>query len=139
MESLTERIAAEKIKNFWIIDDDRIFGLISKRVIEISGIAESIKHITNAESAIQKIEQLAYSGKKLPEVIFLDINMPTMSGFDFLTRLEKIPQAYQTNVFIFSASITDEDREQTSNFSLVQGLVTKPLTIEKLDLIRSQL
>ena len=134
-----EDIVAKRVKNFWIIDDDRIFGLLSKRVIEISEIAENVKLITNAESALQEIQDLANNDENLPEVIFLDINMPSMSGFDFLTRLEKIPQSIQIKVYIFSAAITSEDRKKTLAFKLVKNIIEKPLTTEKLKVIVSQL
>lgn len=134
-----EDIIAQKIKNFWIIDDDRIFSLLSRRVIEISGITENIQLIPNAESALQEIHALVSSGKQLPEVIFLDINMPEMSGFEFLSRLEEIPQSVHTNVYVFSAIITQEDRKKTFGYKLVKNIIEKPLTIEKLKLIVSQL
>lgn len=135
---MEDRIA-QKIKNFWIIDDDRIFSLLSKRVIEISGITENIQLISDAESALQEIHALVSSGIRLPEVIFLDINMPGMSGFEFLSHLEEMPQSIYTSVYVFSAIITPEDRKKTLGYKLVKNIIEKPLTIEKLKLIVSQL
>ena len=58
-----EEIVEQKVKNFWIIDDDRIFGLLSKRVIEISGIAENIHILSDGSSALDEIQLLlAQSG-----------------------------------------------------------------------------
>lgn len=134
-----EEIVEQKIRNFWIIDDDRIFGLLSKRVIEISGIAENIQLMSDGRSALDEIRLRLINDENLPEVMFLDINLPDMSGFEFLSQLEKIPGSRRIKVYIFSASITPEDRKIALDYKQVLQIVEKPLTSEKLKVIASQL
>jgi len=134
-----EEIVEQKVKNFWIIDDDRIFGLLSKRVIEISGIAENIHILSDGSSALDEIQLLLAQSERVPEVIFLDINLPDMSGFEFLAQLEKLPGSERIKVYIFSASITPKDRKEALHYRQVLSIVEKPLTTEKLKVIASQL
>src|SRR5690625_2581339 len=121
------------------MNNNRIFGLLSKRVIEISGIAENIHILSDGSSALDEIQLLLAQSERVPEVIFLDINLPDMSGFEFLAQLEKLPGSERINVYIFSASITPKERKEALHYRQVLSIVESPLTTEKLKVIASQL
>ena len=76
-----------------LIDDNEIDNLINQKMIEASGISEHIYTHTGARSAIEflkNMEKLRDTGKNvLPEMIFLDIDMPKKNGFDLVRELRE--------------------------------------------------
>src|SRR5690625_7224495 len=122
-----------------MLDDARIFGMLSKRVIEISGIAENIHILSDGSSALDENQLLLAQSERVPEVIFLDINLPDMSGFEFLAQLEKLPGSERIKVYIFAASITPTEQKEALHHRQRLSIVEKPLTTDKLKVITSQL
>lgn len=102
-------------------------------------MAEHVEIIKHAESTLFKFHSLLADEDNLPEIIFLDIHMPGMNGFEFLSHLEKLPHSIPAKVFIFSAAITPEDRKKTLSFNRVHSIIEKPLTTDKLKKIASVL
>src|SRR5688500_19901970 len=86
-------MAAKKYHTVMLIDDNEIDNLINQKMIEAASIAENIYTHTGAKSAIEflrNMEKLEVADKVLPDVIFLDIDMPLMDGFQFLDEFEKL-------------------------------------------------
>ncbi|MDX1627458.1 MAG: response regulator [Fulvivirga sp.] len=113
-----------------VIDDNDIDLFINKRVIEFSKFGENILTMQSAKDALQYLN----SGKELPEVIFLDLNMPIMDGYGFLYEFEKFPEEIKTqiSIFVLTSSDNDRDREKTAANPRVSKFVSKPLDDEKL-------
>ena len=87
---------AEKKRYFavMLIDDNEIDNLINQKMIESSGITKHIYIHTGARSALEFLKNIQeideFASKILPDVIFLDIDMPLMDGFQFLDEFEKL-------------------------------------------------
>ncbi len=88
----------------------------------------------NGKEAINHIEDHANNGAMLPDVIFLDLNMPIMDGWQFLDRYESIlPKlAKRIDVYVLSSSIFPEDVDRAKSFNSVIEYLIKPIANEKL-------
>ncbi len=112
-----------------LVDDDPINNLINKRLITKLEISPVVEEFLEAEQALQRIACLDNDEKIL---IFLDINMPVMNGWDFLSfYLEKF-QNRSDKIIMLSSSIDFQDRQKAKLFSCVEGFIEKPLTPEKI-------
>ncbi len=118
-----------------IIDDDQIYQLVMRRTIEQSGAIESILQFYDGEEAINYFKQMHNSPEGLPELIFLDINMPFMDGWQFLDEFIKIPfhSDYKKTIFIISSSSTTEDLNKAKKYNVVAGYHVKPITKDKFE------
>ena len=126
----------EKLANILVIDDDDISNFIYTRVISASGIVENIKSCMSGQEALDYLEEVSKSDPdQFPAMIFLDINMPVMNGWDFLDEYNKIvPQNLQANsiLCILSSSVYKDDIDKASSYTQVKEYVPKPLTTESL-------
>ena len=120
-----------------IIDDDEFFAFNAKRLIKDSGFSENVLCYTNGQQAIDGIIGLLIENVPLPEVMFLDLNMPKKDGWDFLEELERIPlqQRIDTSVYITSSFVSPENMKKAEAFKIVKKYLVKPLTSKMLDSI----
>ena len=120
-------------KKICIIDDDPIYQLVTKKIIEKSGYFPVVNSFTSGLEAIAYFKNAAL----LPEVILLDIEMPIMDGWDFLSEITIIRQQYnaRTNIYIVSSSIAKEDKEKALTYDVIKGFISKPVTISKIEKI----
>lgn len=117
-----------------IIDDNKFDRLISKKIIEMSGLEfEVVEFVTGKEA----FEHLAQYGKGLGRtVILLDLNMPEMSGYEFLEKLQAtFPEKIlaEWSVVIITSSTRQEDLDRCFAFPYVFDYVQKPFSQEKMD------
>ncbi|SKB77710.1 response regulator [Dyadobacter psychrophilus] len=127
--------------NFIVVDDDPINNIVCKYVIANFAPLSGIQLFTNAEHALEWFRNEFSSVANDKEcVLFLDINMPLMSGWEFLDEFVMLPDTLKAkvNIFILSSSIDPEDRDQAENHPLVHGYYSKPLSKETLNLIYQQ-
>ena len=114
-----------------VIDDDQIYQLIIKKVVEHTGDFDSICFYNDGIEAFEDFKSLE---KSLPEIILLDINMPKMDGWQFLDNLKVYrPNFHQkTIIYIVTSSIAHSDRDKAKSYEEVSGFLSKPLSVEKL-------
>ncbi|WP_194974524.1 response regulator [Aquiflexum lacus] len=112
-----------------LVDDDPINNLINKRLVSKLGIAPKIEEYLEAERAIEKIRTLSSDQNIL---IFLDINMPVMNGWDFLNQYLIEFKDRKDKIVVLSSSIDFQDRQKAKEFGCVEGFIEKPLTPEKI-------
>lgn len=122
----------KKINTICIIDDDSIFTLVAKKIIELVDASENVQLFKNGKEALIAFKQFIEEKKPLPDLIFLDVNMPLMGGFEFLNELEKIAASYELGVYIFTSSIDPQDQKRAQQYSVVKKFVEKPLTVDKM-------
>jgi CheY-like chemotaxis protein len=111
---------------------------VTKLLLKDVGVGKQTLTANNGLEALRKLQTLAANGEKLPELIFLDIKMPVMDGFEFLESLKKSPSLdlSQTKIFITTSSFLSKDKERAQLYPIA-GFVTKPLTEEILQTILS--
>ncbi|MCC8409295.1 response regulator [Mucilaginibacter sp. UR6-1] len=111
-----------------MIDDNPIEHLIMQKMFDKYEVFEDTAHTLDAASIINFLEENHCDLSLLPDVIFLDLNMP-YSGWQFLTDLESLMPALhkQPDVFIVSSSIDCRDKLRATEFASVKGFISKPL------------
>jgi CheY-like chemotaxis protein len=115
-----------------IIDDDPIYIFGTRRIMEIAGYGGRFLVFENGKKAIDGLAAIISSQSKLPEVIFLDLNMPVMDGWDFLDEFRKLPAPVQVDIYILSSSIDPADTTRAKQYAEVRDFLVKPLTSGKL-------
>jgi CheY-like chemotaxis protein len=127
-----------KLNCILLVDDDEPTNFLNKMVLENVDCAETIKVADSGQDALSYLEQTAPNGNpSSPDLIFLDINMPAMNGWEFLERYSSLERKHKANVVIvmLTTSLNPDDRAKASNIPDVSGFETKPLTPEKLQAI----
>ena len=118
-----------------LVDDNDTDNFISRRIIEITKFADEVVIKNSGKSALEYLENYKSNQEKLPDLIFLDINMPIVDGFVFLYEFEKFDYAIKDKckVIILSSSDNKRDIDKIVNNDHVIKFITKPLTEIALD------
>lgn len=113
-----------------IVDDDELALQLYELLLEDQ---PAIK-LTVASSGTEALEKMEATDRtQWPEYIMVDLNMPDMSGFELVAELqgkygiEKLPP-----IFILSNSVSSHDKDKAASFPSVQGFLSKPLSLERL-------
>ncbi len=118
----------------FIIDDDKIYRYATERYIQILNLANDVRAYSDGQEALNYIKQNSKNVDLLPDVIFLDINMPLMDGWDFVDEYLKIQSEMPKDIklYMVSSSIDERDRVKALNINEVADYVVKPISEEKL-------
>ena len=113
-----------------LVDDNDTDNFISRRIIEITKFAGDVVIKNSGKSALEYLEDHKTNNEKLPDLIFLDINMPIVDGFVFLYEFEKFDYSIKDKckVIILSSSDNKRDIDKIVNNDHVIKFITKPLT-----------
>jgi len=119
-----------KYKSVLLVDDSYIDNLINRKILDNSDFAESIIVIESPKEAYNYIKDLYLEGKELPQVIFLDLRMPVMNGFEFLKALMDLPDLGpdKIKIYVLTSSLDPKDIKRVKENHLVSRFIGKPLT-----------
>ncbi len=126
-----------KLNTVLVIDDDEPTNFLNQMIIEESGCAENIKAVQSGQEALDYLTREKDNWSKGPDLIFLDINMPAMNGWEFLEQYKQLDKERQARVMVvmLTTSLFPEDEVRAREIPEVSGFENKPLTPEKLDRI----
>ncbi|WP_277485758.1 response regulator [Catalinimonas alkaloidigena] len=121
-----------------LIDDNETDNFISKRIIELTQFARNVVAKSSGQSALEYLHQHQDQPESLPNLIFLDINMPIVDGFMFLYEFENFSATVRDKckVVILSSSDNQRDINRLINNNHVVKYITKPLTQNALEEIK---
>lgn len=130
-----------KVSSSCIIDDDPIFIFGTKKVMKEVNFCDHVIVYHNGEEAIHGLKSMVKKGEELPGLIFLDLNMPIMDGWDFLEDFIAIPNKNRENVivYIISSSIDANDFIRARSYKAVNNYILKPITPEDLIFVLNML
>tara|TARA_R110000764_G_scaffold33003_1_gene74127 strand:- start:417 stop:815 length:399 start_codon:yes stop_codon:yes gene_type:complete len=109
-----------------LIEDDPIFTFLLKKGIEAAALEGDIHNFSNGLTALEFLTK-EYS-KEVNYIIFLDLNMPVMNGWQFMEKFEKIASTENCMVFVLTSSANQQDIDKLKEKPLVEEFVTKPIT-----------
>lgn len=128
------------------VDDDPITLMLCKKVICKTTFSNEIVTAQNGEEALQYFDAIKLKGtdsnlKKQPQLIFLDLNMPVMGGWEFLDCFSGADYSNfntSTKVVILSSTIDPEDLEKAKTYPMVIDFLAKPITLSMLDYLSNK-
>jgi CheY-like chemotaxis protein len=121
------------MKKILLVDDDAICNFLSMKTMERLGFHNEIQTALNGKQALDVLKDDYNIDHALPDVIFLDLNMPIMGGFAFLEALQKanLPGKEKMQIIIVSSSEDPEDIRRSKEFG-ISTYLAKPLRDESL-------
>lgn len=124
----------QKLNTILLIDDDKAVNFIHRHIINKAAIANTIVTMLNGQTALNYLTTKQDGKYPQPELIFLDINMPVMDGWEFLKEFKKINYSKKSKIIIMlTTSINPAERERATNTALISDFKHKPLTVEMLE------
>jgi CheY-like chemotaxis protein len=135
-----------KLNCVLLVDDDESTNFINKMVIEKAGITNNIETALNGKEAINfltnngKYEKGSECPFPQPMLILLDINMPIMDGWEFLTAYHNLHPSQKCKVIIvmLTTSLNPDDKIRAAHISEISGFKNKPLTLELVENIMTE-
>ena len=122
------------VKKVALVDDDEIFVYLTSKTIENTHLVDIIKVFGNGLDAINFLKQNLDNPDFLPEIIFLDLSMPIMDGWQFLEEFVKMNPKIGRKIVIYicTSSISPDDIKKGRAISAVSDYIVKPIPKEKL-------
>lgn len=124
----------EKLLVICIVDDDDIYKFTLNKTIESQNFANKIMMFSDGEEAIDFLSDNLNDSNNLPDVIFLDINMPIMDGFEFMEEYIKIKPYVGKKIIIYmvTSSIDPVDIKRSKAISEISDYIVKPIDAKQL-------
>jgi CheY-like chemotaxis protein len=121
----------KKLNCILFIDDDEPTNFLNKITTEQSGYTERVEIVQSGQEALDYLSGPSPS----PDLIFLDINMPCMDGWEFLDRYKELPRADKDDIVLvmLTTSLNPDDEIKTRNMDEVDGFENKPLLEDHLE------
>ncbi|MGO4820718.1 MULTISPECIES: response regulator [unclassified Flavobacterium] len=123
----------KKIETIAVIDDDDIYQFTAQRTFKTIDTVKNVYIFSDGKEAIDYFSANINNQEKLPDVIFLDLNMPIMDGWQFLREYILLKPSIGKNIIIYivSSSMNPDDLLKAKTISEVHDYIVKPITVDK--------
>ncbi|MFM9824542.1 response regulator [Flavobacterium sp.] len=128
------------------IDDDAITLMLCKMIIVKNSFSKEIATASNGEDALNYFKALQKNRIEaqstiLPQLIFLDLNMPIMGGWEFINvfSTDEFSEFHSIKIIILSSTIDPSDLEKSKKYPMVLDFLSKPISKEMLGYIKSKI
>jgi len=127
--------------NICVVDDDDIYQFTIVKILKSIDLDKKISLFSDGEEALEFLIDNLYNNEELPDIIFLDINMPIMDGFQFMEEYVKIKPKLNKKIIIYmvSSSVDPVDIERAKNISDISDYIIKPIKAGQLREIMANL
>lgn len=124
-----------KINNVLLIDDNKVDNFINNHIISKSKVASNIMVKNSGVEALDFLETVRDDYSKFPDLVFLDISMPIMDGFEFLDEFINFPKVKENrcSVIMLTSSSNKNDFDRAFKYGTVKDYFVKPLTNKMLE------
>jgi len=122
----------KKVNCILLIDDNAGDNYIHKRTIVKADVCNQVEVVTGGQEALDYLKKCGEDPFPRPDIIFLDINMPRMNGFEFLEEYKNLDPKLKSKmvVFMLTSSLMPEDNDRAVNSGEVSEFLNKPLNAE---------
>lgn len=116
-----------------LIDDDKVYQYTATKSLKASTVVRQVLVFNDGEEAYNYLVDNLNSRDNLPDIIFLDINMPYMDGWEFMSEFIKLqPKLSKTiTIYMVSSSVQKEDIERAEELELISDYIIKPITTQR--------
>jgi len=119
-----------------LIDDNKVFHIVTKRLLQ--NFPDKIRDIVqfeNGKEALDYFIEHQDDSELLPDLVFLDVNMPIMDGWKFLERVKDVVFSKHIVFHICTTSVCPEDTERAKDYEMVDRYIIKPIKMDQLEII----
>lgn len=116
-----------------VVDDDTVYQFTASRTLKATKLTDQILQFPNGQEALEFLSSNSANAAKLPDIIFLDINMPVTDGWMFLDEFKKLKEEFakQMRIYMVSSSIDPRDLNRAKANPEVSDYVEKPISLTK--------
>ncbi len=116
-----------------VVDDDTVYQFTASRTLKATKLTDQILQFPNGQEALEFLTNNSADATKLPDIIFLDINMPVTDGWMFLDEFKKLKTEFakEMRIYMVSSSIDPRDLNRAKANTEVSDYVEKPISLTK--------
>ena len=124
---------------FLLVDDDKIFVFLATKIIQSVDHPSTVEVFQDGLEILDRLKEIADKPELLPDIIFLDLNMPVIDGWGFLKEYLSLDMKKEISIYLVSSSISPHDIERAKEIPVVTDFIIKPLMKEKVVEVLSNL
>ncbi len=116
-----------------VVDDDSVYQFTASRTLQATHLADQILQFQNGSEALSFLREACKASHAVPDIIFLDINMPITDGWGFLEEFNELKThlGKDVKIYVVSSSIDPRDRNRARNYPDVADYMEKPISLSK--------